>query len=108
MRFELRLTLLAALLSICAGGAAQEQPGQVRLTGSSGNAGVSFWGDDIRIGIGIDNDGDVHGEYFHVFGEDEDDATWIAELWASDERGGAKLNYHWLSGADSLESAVGA
>ena len=108
MRIKLRITVLAALLSTCAGVAAQEQPGQVRLTGSSGSAGVSFWGDDIRIGVGIDDDGDVHGEYFHVFGEDEDDATWIAELWASDERGGAKLNYHWLSGADSLESAVGA
>ncbi|MEM1090319.1 MAG: Ig-like domain-containing protein [Pseudomonadota bacterium] len=101
-----KLTLLLAALSFAAGAAAQEASDpQVRLTGSDGNARVSYTGDYQRLGIGIDDDGDLQGEYLHVFGEDEN-SNWIGELWVSDERGGLKLNYHWLTGADSLEQAA--
>ena len=93
------------MLAFGAGLSAQEV-GEVRLSASEGTTGVSYLGDDIRLGVGVDDDGDVHGEYFHVFGEDENSA-WIAELWGAEERGGVKLNYHWLNGARSFDDAIG-
>ena len=98
-----RWTWLAALITVAAGA---QDSGSTSVNVTSGSAGVSFTGDDIRIGVGVDDEGDINGEYFHVFGEDTDSA-WIGELWASDSRGGAKLNYHWLSGVESFEDAVG-
>ncbi len=110
---KLRLMAALASLTFAAGIGAQDLPeespdsstGDVRLTGSDGNARMSYTGDYQRLGVGIDDDGDLHGEYLHVFGEDED-SNWIGELWVSDERGGLKLNYHWLTGADSLMDAA--
>ncbi|MFK7957888.1 MAG: Ig-like domain-containing protein [Lysobacterales bacterium] len=103
---KLKLLTALACLTFGAGAAAQETPrDDVRFSGSDGNARLSYTGDYQRLGIGIDDDGDLHGEYLHVFGEDED-SNWIGELWLSDERGGLKLNYHWLTGADSLVDAA--
>ncbi|MEM9532848.1 MAG: Ig-like domain-containing protein [Pseudomonadota bacterium] len=101
------LTALITALTFCAGAAAQDAASDpdVRFTGSDGNARLSYTGDYQRLGVGIDDDGDLHGEYLHVFGEDEN-SNWIGELWLSDERGGVKLNYHWITGASSLEEAA--
>lgn len=98
------LSLTAVLATFAAG--AQEQPASVSASGSGDGGQVSFIGDDVRIGIGIDNDGDLLGEYFHVFGDGEESA-WIAEGYLGDKRLGLKLNYHWLSGVESYDDAVG-
>ncbi|MEM9304541.1 MAG: Ig-like domain-containing protein, partial [Pseudomonadota bacterium] len=97
-------TLLCALVGYAAGLGAQENP-DVRFAASDAGGRMSFTGDDIRVGIGIDDDGDAHGEYFHVFGEQETSA-WIAEGWVADDRGGIKLNFHFLTGAESLTEAA--
>ncbi len=103
---KLKIVTALACLTFGAGVSAQDNSGEnVRFSGSDGNARLSYTGDYQRLGIGIDDDGDLHGEYLHVFGEDED-SNWIGELWLSDERGGLKLNYHWLTGAESLVDAA--
>ncbi len=105
---NIRVLTLVACITGGAAASAQDNSSSgadVRWTGSDGNAQVSYAGDDVRVGIGIDDEGDIQGEYFNVFGED-DDSNWIGELWLGDERGGVKLNYHWLSGAQSLEDAA--
>ncbi len=100
-------TALLAGAVFVSGTHAQSEPedADVRFVAADGSVGTSFIGDDVRVSIGIDDEGDVHGEYFHVFGE-TDYSNWIGELWVSDERGGVKLNYHWLRGAESLEEAA--
>ncbi len=100
-----KLGVVAGVLLATVGAGRASDEGAVRLVGSDGNARVSYIGDDIRIGVGIDSEGELQGEYLHVFGK-RDKSNWIGELWVADERGGLKLNYHWLNGASSREQAA--
>jgi outer membrane protein OmpA-like peptidoglycan-associated protein len=67
---------------------------------------LSWVGSDTRVSLGIDDDGDVEGEAFQVFGNDGDSA-WIGQGWIG--RGGAgglKLDYHWLWGGLTREDTI--
>ncbi len=78
----------------------QAQQSGGHISGSEDQISYHYAGSDTRLGLGIDNDGDVLGEFFKSFNNDWD-RNWIGEVWLSDDRGGIKLNRHWLSGADS-------
>jgi len=56
-----------------------------------------YVGAHTRVGIGIDDDGDVRGEAYQVLQSSETSAT-LAELWAAKRAGGGKLSHHWASG----------
>lgn len=106
---RLPLALCSLLVTVASG--AQESPDSAgepiasayRLSGTEENARLSYQGDATRFGIGVDDDGDVYGEFFHLF-NDNPEAAWLGEGWVSRGAGGLKLNYHWLRG--SLEQAI--
>jgi outer membrane protein OmpA-like peptidoglycan-associated protein len=104
MNSRLAVAALATIMTWNSGMAAEDDA-DIRFGASPGSVGVSYYGDNVRVAIGVDDDGDAHGELFGVFGADENSA-WIGELWVSDQRGGVKLNYHWLRGADSVDAAA--
>ncbi len=67
----------------------------------------SFVGDRYRIGLGLDSEFDVVGEFLATLRETSS-STWLAEGWLG--KGGAaglKLNYHWLVGARSEQGPDG-
>ncbi len=103
LQLQIQRILLLAAITFCAGVSAQDA--DVQVNGTDDNVAVSYAGDDLRIGIGIDDDGDIHGEYFNVFGEDED-SNWIGEMWLSESRGGLKASYHWLTQGATMETAT--
>ena len=103
MNVRLTLAAMATLFTWNAGMAAEDET-DIRFGASPGLVGVNYMGDDLRIAIGV-GDGDVQAELFGVLSADEN-SSWIGELWVSDQRGGAKLNYHWLGGASSLAEAA--
>ena len=108
---RLPLALFSLLITVASG--AQESPDSAgepiasayRLSGTEENARLSYQGDATRFGIGVDDDGDVYGEFFYLF-NDNPEAAWLGEGWVSRGAGGLKLNYHWLRG--SLEQAIEA
>lgn len=102
LHYSVQRILSLAAITFCAGVSAQDN--NVQVNGTDDTVAVSYAGDDLRIGIGIDDDGDIHGEYFNVFGEDED-SNWIGEMWLSESRGGLKASYHWLTNNATLETA---
>jgi len=68
---------------------------------------MSFVGDRYRVGVGIDTEFDVIGEFLLSLTEDERSA-WLAEGWlGGDGAGGVKLNYHWVFGGESAEGLDG-
>lgn len=67
---------------------------------------LSYVGSDTRISLGIDNDGDVEGEFLQVFGNDGD-SSWIGQGWIGRSgAGGLKLDYHWLWGGMNREDTI--
>ena len=112
-----RFSLAAATMVVTMAAAAQDN-GQTpaepaseplssayRLSGTEENARLSYQGDANRVGIGVDNDGDVYGEFFYLFNDSQENA-WLGEGWVSKGAGGLKLNYHWLSGLSFEEAAA--
>jgi outer membrane protein OmpA-like peptidoglycan-associated protein len=59
---------------------------------------MTFAGDQTRLGIGINDNGDVVAEILKSFASDWR-SNWMGEAWYADGAGGLKLNYHWLRGA---------
>ncbi len=67
----------------------------------------TYIGDRYRIGVGLDSEFDVTGEFLAAFAE-TDSSSWIGEGWLGREgAGGLKLNYHWLTGAETEEGPDG-
>jgi len=67
---------------------------------------LSYVGSDTRISVGIDDDGDIEGEFLQVFGNDGD-SSWIGQGWLGRAgAGGLKLDYHWLWGGLTGEDSV--
>ncbi|HKJ16919.1 MAG TPA: hypothetical protein VJ984_06215, partial [Xanthomonadales bacterium] len=65
---------------------------------ATGSGGWTYIGNDKQIGIGIDDDGDILGDFFFLLSEDND-SSWLGEGWIADGgAGGLKLNYHFVSG----------
>ena len=71
----------------------------------SSAGGVSFFGSDGRIGLGIDDEGDLSGDGAWVFKYSAQSA-FIGEGWfGRGGAGGLKLNYNWiLGGVDPLKA----
>lgn len=68
---------------------------------------LHFAGDRYRIGVGIDTEFDIIGEFQASLAESPSSA-FIGEGWLGGEgAGGLKLNYHWLFNATSEEGADG-
>lgn len=68
---------------------------------------LHFAGDRYRIGVGIDTEFDIIGEFQASLAESPSSA-FIGEGWIGGEgAGGLKLNYHWLFNATSEEGADG-
>ncbi len=62
---------------------------------------LNFAGDRYRIGVGLDTEFDVIGEFLATLTENERSA-FLAEGWLGSEgAGGVKLNYHWVFGGAS-------
>jgi outer membrane protein OmpA-like peptidoglycan-associated protein len=66
-----------------------------------------FVGDRYRVGVGIDSEFDVIGE-FQASLTETDRSAWIGEGWLGrDGAGGLKVNYHWLFNATSEDGPDG-
>ena len=86
---------MASMLSAFAAGAQEH----TSVSGSEDQINFAYAGDDTRLGIGIDNDGEIIGEFLKSFNTDWD-SNWMGEIWLSDGAGGLKLDYHRISGAN--------
>lgn len=60
---------------------------------------LSFTGGLSLVGVGIDQDGRVHGQASHVLHE-EALSAWIAQAWLGNSSGGLRLDYNWITGQD--------
>jgi outer membrane protein OmpA-like peptidoglycan-associated protein len=95
--------LAAAIAAAIAAPAAAQSTAPATATG---RIPMSWVGSDSRVSLGIDDDGHVEGEAFHVFGSDGD-SSWIGQGWIG--RGGAgglKLDHHWLWGGLTREDTI--
>lgn len=94
-RFSLLLSLLFAAGQL----AAQANPEDTEENEEqSTSGGWTYVGDDRRVGIGIDEEGDLLGDILWLFSEDNDSA-WLGEGWiGKGGAGGVKLDYHWVPG----------
>jgi len=54
---------------------------------------MTFAGDQTRLGIGVNDNGDVVAEMLKSFGSSWR-SNWLGEAWYADGAGGLKLNYH--------------
>ena len=92
-----RILVSALTAALAAAGAAQAERGNVSMSGDQDNTRLSYYGDDTRFGLGINHEGDLLGELFHVLGSDHDSA-WIGEGWYNRRAAGLKMSYHWIPG----------
>jgi len=68
---------------------------------------LTFAGDRYRIGVGIDTEFDIIGEFMATFAESPTTAV-IGEGWMGRKgAGGVKLNYHWLFSGTSEQGPDG-
>ncbi len=68
---------------------------------------MNFIGESYRIGVGVDTEFDVFGEFLLTLTESERSAT-LAEGWLGTEgAGGVKLNYHWIFGGQTEQGLDG-
>ncbi|HEY6985699.1 MAG TPA: OmpA family protein, partial [Rhodanobacteraceae bacterium] len=67
---------------------------------------VTYVGSNLRVSLGVDDDGDVLGEILGILGK-TDDHAWLGELWLGQGgAGGVQIDYHWLRGsADAADDA---
>ncbi len=91
---KIKLTLAAMLVAVGAG--AQNQ---TTVSGTEDQINFAYAGDDTRLGIGVDNEGELIGEFLKSFNTSWD-SNWMGEVWLSDGAGGLKLDYHRISGAN--------
>lgn len=87
--------LMASMLSAFVAGAEE----QTSVSGSEDQINFAYAGDDTRLGIGIDNEGELIGEFLKSFNSNWD-RNWMGEIWLSDGAGGLKLDFHKISGAN--------
>jgi outer membrane protein OmpA-like peptidoglycan-associated protein len=103
MRQRLLVAAIAAILATPVAAQSTTPPPPVE-----GSVPLSWVGSDTRISLGVDDDGNVEGEAFHVFANDGD-SSWIGQGWVGRSgAGGLKLDYHWLWGGRTREDAISA
>ena len=88
--------LLIASMMVAFTAGAQEQ---TSVSGSEDQINFAYAGDDTRLGIGIDNEGEIIGDFLKSFNTNWH-SNWMGEIWLSDGAGGLKLDYHRISGAN--------
>jgi outer membrane protein OmpA-like peptidoglycan-associated protein len=99
------LALLVALAGVTAAQAQDSSEEQPRSMTQSPT--LNFVGDRYRIGVGIDTEFDIIGEFQAAFAESEKSAL-IGEGWLGRKgAGGLKLNYHWLFSGTQEDGANG-
>ncbi len=76
---------------------AQKNPDSDNITPTD-SLHMTFAGDQTRLGIGVNDNGDVVAEILKSFGSSWR-SNWLGEAWYADGAGGLKLNYHWVRGA---------
>jgi len=90
-----KTTLLLASMLVTLTAGAQEQ---TSVSGSEDQINFAYAGDDTRLGIGVDNEGEIIGDLLKSFNTNWN-SNWMGEVWLSDGAGGLKLDYHRISGA---------
>jgi len=66
---------------------------------------VTYVGSNLRVSLGVDEDGDVLGEILGILGK-TDEHAWLGQLWLGQGgAGGVQIDYHWLRGSadDALD-----
>lgn len=104
-----RSILSAAVSLALAGGAtAQDIATAPEPDRSGGVVPITYTGDKGRIGLGIDQDGDVLGEILGVFAYDGTRA-FLGEGWfGQGGAGGLKFAYNWLWGGRTVDDTINA
>jgi outer membrane protein OmpA-like peptidoglycan-associated protein len=60
---------------------------------------VTYVGSNLRVSLGVDEDGDVLGEVLGILGK-TDEHAWLGQLWLGNGgAGGVQVDYHWLRGS---------
>ncbi|WP_376691372.1 OmpA family protein [Wenzhouxiangella sp. EGI_FJ10409] len=78
-----------------------------RARGQAGTPTYHFIGDRYRIGIGLDSEFDVIGEFEAALYESQR-SSFVGDGWLGSEgAGGVKLNYHWLINETAEEGPDG-
>ena len=94
--FLAALVFLAGTLGAEVGDFEREEPRSMQHSPT-----LTFVGDRYRVGVGIDTEFDVIGEFLATFNESPTSA-FIGEGWLGRKgAGGLKLNYHWLFSGSS-------
>ncbi|TVS12499.1 MAG: OmpA family protein [Wenzhouxiangella sp.] len=104
----LRKIALAALIAgIGLGGAAADVNEENEVRSLNQSPTLTFAGDRYRIGVGVDTEFDIIGEFMATFAESPTTAV-IGEGWMGRKgAGGVKLNYHWLFSGTSEQGPDG-
>ncbi|NBB92522.1 MAG: tandem-95 repeat protein [Gammaproteobacteria bacterium] len=103
----LRKLILSVLLAQGLITVAVAQDEGATAAGQAGTPTFHFIGDRYRVGIGLDSEFDVIGEFQAALFESER-SSFIGDGWLGSEgAGGVKLNYHWLINATSEEGPDG-
>jgi outer membrane protein OmpA-like peptidoglycan-associated protein len=106
----MKRTVLSATIALSFAGAAAGQPVATAPEANPSDAVVpiTYVGGNARIGLGIDDEGDLLGELLGVFGYDGTRA-FLAEGWLGQgSAGGAKISYNWLWGGKTVEDTINA
>ncbi len=78
---------------------------QGTVSGTEDQINFAYSGDDTRLGIGVDNEGELIGDFLKSFNTDWN-SNWMGEVWLSDGAGGLKLDYHRISGANDKSDLI--
>jgi outer membrane protein OmpA-like peptidoglycan-associated protein len=78
--------------------------GSANETQSLDQINLAYSGDQSRIGLGINEEGEFIGDFLKSF-KSTYRTNWMAEGWYSDGAGGLKLDYHWVA-ADSESDLI--
>lgn len=102
-----RIVLATVVALAGVAGARADIDNQEELRSLSQSPTFTFVGDRYRIGVGVDTEFDIIGEFFASLRETPTSA-WLGEGWVgNDGAGGVKLNYHWLVRGRSEEGPDG-
>lgn len=72
----------------------------------SAEGSLSYTGGLSLVGVGVDQDGRIHGQASHVLHE-ESLSAWIAQAWLGNGGGGLRLDYNWIAGQDGQPETDG-
>ncbi len=103
-----RILFVAIAVALAGAAAAPAAAQDADSRGSGGVIPISHVGSNARIGLGLDQDGNVQGEALGIFGYDGTRA-FLAEGWLGDGgAGGIKFAYNWLWGSRSVDDSIHA